>query len=92
MNIEDHHAAPQQKPPCKGPGEIPGRCQRRLEERPGSENTVALVKSAVAAANNAYEGLNKAAKQALDTVEANVTKATETGMQTSRRSAATLEA
>jgi hypothetical protein len=53
---------------------------------------VALVKSAVAVANNAYEGLNKAAKQALETVEANVTKATETGMQTSRRSAATLEA
>jgi phasin family protein len=63
-----------------------------LKNAPGSENTVALVKSAVAAANNAYEGLNKAAKQALDAVEANVTKATETAMQTSRRTAATLDA
>ncbi len=37
----------------------------------GSENAVALVKSAVAAANNAYEGMQKAVKQASDTAEAN---------------------
>ncbi len=32
----------------------------------GSENAVALVKSAMAAANNAYESVSKAAKQAAD--------------------------
>lgn len=37
----------------------------------GSENAVALVKSAVAAANNAYETVNKAAKQAAEVAEAN---------------------
>ena len=37
----------------------------------GSENAVALVKSAVAAANNAYESVHKAAKQAADVAEAN---------------------
>ena len=37
----------------------------------GTENAVALVKSAVAAATNAYEGVQKAAKQAADVAEAN---------------------
>ncbi len=37
----------------------------------GSENAVALVRSAVAAANNAFEGVHKAVKQASDTAEAN---------------------
>jgi len=37
----------------------------------GSENVVALVKSAVAAATNAYDGVQKAAKQATDVAEAN---------------------
>lgn len=37
----------------------------------GSENAVTLVKSALAAANNAYESVNKAAKQAADVAEAN---------------------
>ncbi len=37
----------------------------------GTENAVALVKSAVAAANNAYESVHKAAKQAADVAEAN---------------------
>ena len=37
----------------------------------GTENAVALVKSAVAAANNAYESVQKAAKQAADVAEAN---------------------
>jgi phasin family protein len=63
-----------------------------LKASPGSENTVALVKSAVAAADHAYDGLNKASKQALETVEANVAKATEAAMQTSRRSAASIDA
>ena len=37
----------------------------------GTENAVALVRSAVAAANNAFEGVQKAAKQASDVAEAN---------------------
>ena len=37
----------------------------------GTENAVALVRSAVAAANNAYESVHKAAKQAADVAEAN---------------------
>jgi phasin family protein len=36
----------------------------------GSENAVALVKSTMAAANNAFEGAQKAAKQASDVAEA----------------------
>jgi phasin family protein len=42
----------------------------------GSENVVALVKSAVATANNAYESVQKAAKQAVDVAEANFQAAT----------------
>ncbi|HMW21886.1 MAG TPA: tetratricopeptide repeat protein, partial [Burkholderiaceae bacterium] len=38
----------------------------------GTENAVALVKSAVAAANNAYESVSKAAKQASEVAEANL--------------------
>jgi phasin family protein len=37
----------------------------------GTENAVALVRSAVAAANTAYESVHKAAKQAADVAEAN---------------------
>ena len=37
----------------------------------GSEDAVAMVRSAVAAAGNAYDGVNKAAKQAADVAEAN---------------------
>ena len=37
----------------------------------GTENAVALVKSAVAAANNAFEGVQKASKQAAEVAEAN---------------------
>lgn len=38
---------------------------------PGTESAVALVKSAMAAANNAYESMHKAAKQATEVAEAN---------------------
>ena len=38
----------------------------------GTENAVALVKSAVSAANNAFESVHKAAKQAADMTEANL--------------------
>ena len=63
-----------------------------LKNAPGSENTVALAKAAVAAANNAYEGVNKASKQVSDAVDANVTKFTETAVTTSRGSLATIDA
>lgn len=48
-----------------------------LKDAPGSENALAVVKSAIAAATNAYEGMNKASKQVSDAVAANVTKLAE---------------
>jgi phasin family protein len=42
----------------------------------GSEPVFAAVKSALASANGAYENVSKAAKQAAETVEANVSAAT----------------
>jgi phasin family protein len=50
----------------------------------GSENAVALVKSAMAAANNAYESVSKAAKQAADVAEANFTAVTNTAVKASQ--------
>jgi phasin family protein len=47
----------------------------------GTENAVALVKSAVSAANNAYESVHKAAKQAADVAEANFTAMTNTAVK-----------
>ena len=47
----------------------------------GSENAVTLVKSAISAANNAYESVQKAAKQATDMAEANFTAVTSTAMK-----------
>lgn len=42
----------------------------------GSDVAVAAVKSAIAAANSAYDSMNKAAKQVAEMTEANVTAAT----------------
>jgi phasin family protein len=60
----------------------------------GTENVVALVKSAVAAANNAYETVHKASKQAADVMEANfqamtttAVKATQTAAKAGKRAA-----
>lgn len=60
----------------------------------GTENAVALVRSAVAAANNAFESVQKAAKQAADVAEANfqamtatAVKATAQGTTKAKRSA-----
>jgi phasin family protein len=60
----------------------------------GTENAVALVKSAMAAANNAYESVHKAAKQAADVADANfqamtntAVKASQTATKASRRAA-----
>lgn len=47
----------------------------------GSENAVTLVKSAVSAANNAYESVHKAAKQAADVAEANFAALTSTAIK-----------
>ena len=50
----------------------------------GSENAVALVKSALAAANNAYESVTKATKQAADVAEANFQAVTATAVKASQ--------
>ena len=47
----------------------------------GTENAVALVRSAVAAANNAFESVQKAAKQAADVAEANFQAMTATAVK-----------
>jgi phasin family protein len=47
----------------------------------GSENAVALMRSAVAAANNAFESVQKAAKQATDVAEANLQALTATAVK-----------
>jgi phasin family protein len=47
----------------------------------GSEPAVAMFKSAVAAANTAYDTFSKAAKQAVDMVESNVSAATTATMK-----------
>lgn len=48
-----------------------------LQNVPGNENAVALAKQAIAAAKNAYEGVNKASKQVTDAVAENVAKLTQ---------------
>ena len=47
----------------------------------GTENAVALVKSAVAAANNAFDSVQKAAKQAAEVAEANLNAITTTAVK-----------
>lgn len=53
----------------------------------GTENAVVLVKSAVAAANNAFDSVQKAAKQAADVAEANFTAITNTAVKASQQAA-----
>ena len=50
----------------------------------GTENAVTLVKSALAAANNAYESVQKAAKQAADIADANFQAVTNTAVKASQ--------
>lgn len=50
----------------------------------GTENATALVRSAISAANNAYESVHKAAKQAADMAEANFTAVTNTALKASQ--------
>lgn len=51
-----------------------GTLEGLLKDSPGSENALALAKSTIATANNAYESVNKASKQVSDTVAENVAK------------------
>ncbi len=53
----------------------------------GSESTVALMKSAVAAANNAFETVQKATKQATEVAEANFTQMTNTAVKATQATA-----
>ncbi len=50
----------------------------------GTENAVALVKSAVSAANNAIENIQKAAKQATEVAEANFQAVTNSAVKASQ--------
>jgi phasin family protein len=54
----------------------------------GTENAVALVRSAVSAANNAYESVHKAAKQAADVAEANFTAISNTAVKATQSAGA----
>ncbi len=50
----------------------------------GSESAVAMMKSAVAAAGNAYDAVQKAVKQASDLAEQNLAAATQTAVNSSK--------
>ncbi|MES2974519.1 MAG: phasin family protein [Pseudomonadota bacterium] len=50
----------------------------------GSETAVAVMKSAVAAANNAFESVQKAVKQATDVAEANMAAVTSTAVNAAK--------
>jgi phasin family protein len=54
----------------------------------GSESGVAMLKSAVAAANSAYDSLTKATKQFVEMAEANVTAATNATVKAANQTAA----
>ncbi len=53
----------------------------------GSETAVAMMKSALAAANSAYDSLSKASKQAVEMTEANVTAASNAAVKTASQAA-----
>ena len=63
-----------------------------MKDAPGAEKFLALTKSAVTTANNAYEGMNKASKQVSDAVNANVAKVTDTAVKGSKAALSTIEA
>ena len=53
----------------------------------GSEGVVTLMKSAVSAANTAFDQVQKATKQAVEAAEANLTAATKATRPASRKAA-----
>jgi phasin family protein len=55
----------------------------------GSESAVAMMKSAVAAANNAFESVQKSVKQATEMAEKNFAAASETAMKATASATAT---
>ena len=67
---------------------VSGLVDKALASAPaGSEPVVAVVKSAIAAANNAIEGINKASKQVAEVAEASVAAATEATLKAAKVSA-----
>lgn len=56
----------------------------------GSESAVALVKSAVTAANNAFDSVQKAAKQAVEVAETNFAAATTAATKAAQQATATV--
>jgi phasin family protein len=62
--------------------QVSGLVEKALASAPaGSEVAVAAVKTAIQSANDAYEGLNKAVKQAAEVAEASVAAATSATMK-----------
>ena len=55
----------------------------------GSESTVAIVKSAISAANNAYESVQKATKQAVEMAESNFQAAATAATKAAQQASAT---
>jgi len=55
----------------------------------GSESTVAIVKSAISAANNAYESVQKATKQAVEIAESNFQAAATAASKAAQQAGAT---
>ena len=53
----------------------------------GSETAVAMMKSTVSAANNAFESVQKAVKQASDVAEANFNAVTNTAVNAAKTAA-----
>ena len=61
---------------------VSGMVEKALASAPaGSEVAVAAVKTAIKSANEAFDGLNKVAKQAAEVAEASVTAATQATMK-----------
>ncbi len=67
---------------------VSGLVEKALASAPaGSEVAVAAVKTAIKTANEAYEGLNKAAKQAAEVAEASVAAVTDVTLKAANGSA-----
>ena len=74
QNVEEQTAETQKK--------ILGLVESATKNAPaGSESAVAMMKSAVSAANNAFESVQKSVKQATEMAEKNFTTASETAMK-----------
>lgn len=69
--------------------QVNGLVHQALANAPaGSEVAVAAVKSAIAAANEAYDGLNKAARQVAEMAEANLAAVAQAGASAATTAAA----